>query len=132
MHESALASAVISTISELKEKEGSRLKHVKVYVGELQNIDIDVFKEFIEMGLRDMNLQVSYEIIVEEALFKCRRCGEAWRLSDINVGDEVREYIHFLPEAVYAFIKCPSCSSSDFELTRGRGVRVSLVLGDES
>lgn len=130
MHESALASAIVSAVSETLSREGSRVKLVRILIGELQNLDPVVLREFVEMGFRDAGISVSYEIVEEEAVFKCRRCGLEWKMRDSSVEADVREFIHFLPEAAYAFLKCPSCSSSDFEITRGRGVSLAIVVGD--
>ncbi|MEM1873717.1 MAG: hydrogenase nickel incorporation protein HypA [Acidilobaceae archaeon] len=130
MHELALASAIVSAIREAVEKEGSKVKLVRIYLGELQSLDASVLEEYIRMSLKDYDLSVSYEILEEEAVFKCRRCGLEWRLRDESISEEVREYIHFLPEAIHAFIKCPFCASSDFDVVSGRGVRLSIVLSE--
>lgn len=128
-----MASAIVSAISETIKKEGSNIRLVRIYLGELQNLDASILRELIDMGLKDLGLEVPYEVVEEEAMFKCRRCGFEWRLRDVELSEEVKEYIHFLPEASHAFIRCPACSSSDFEVLRGRGVRLSIVLsGDES
>ncbi len=122
MHEWAIAEAISREVEANLEK--ARIRRVKVILGELQNIDLDVLKQYLEMMLRDVapNVEIDYE--TEEAVFKCRRCGYTWTLADSSLSEEEREAIHFVPEAVRAYVKCPKCSSPDFEVLRGRGVRL--------
>jgi hydrogenase nickel incorporation protein HypA/HybF len=40
---------------------------------------------------------------------------------------DMRESIHFLPEAGHAFIRCPSCGSPDYAVTSGRGVYIESI-----
>ena len=41
--------------------------------------------------------------------------------------EETREAIHFLPEAAHAFVRCPSCGSPDFAVSKGRGVSIKSI-----
>jgi hydrogenase nickel incorporation protein HypA/HybF len=38
------------------------------------------------------------------------------------MSQDVRESIHFLPESIYAYYRCPRCGSIDFEIVKGRGI----------
>ena len=53
MHEWALAEAVISTASQLAEKEGLKeITEVKIKVGELQQVELDIFEYALsQLGL---------------------------------------------------------------------------------
>ncbi len=126
MHEWALAKSVIDTTLEIKKKKGySTLRRVVIGVGELQDIDMDIFSSAVEeiknqTGLKD----VHFEYKIEPALLKCNNCGHEWRYSDSvkSLSSEERENIHFLPETVHIYVKCPQCGSVDFEMRGGRGV----------
>ncbi|MCS7107582.1 MAG: hydrogenase/urease maturation nickel metallochaperone HypA [Acidilobaceae archaeon] len=125
MHELALAEAIVSAlVSEVA--KGQRVNKVVVLLGELQNLDREAMEQYLEAGLKEANLNVRMEIKQEEASFRCRRCGASWRLSEARISPEEREAIHYLPEAVYAYVRCPSCASHDYEVVSGRGARVLL------
>ncbi|HOJ86677.1 MAG TPA: hydrogenase nickel incorporation protein HypA [Elusimicrobiales bacterium] len=120
MHEWALAESVIKTINEKKEFVG---KKVIVYMGELQAIDMEVFKFAMEEILKQNKKKINYKIVVEESEFKCNSCGKDFSMSEVKKkSEEEKENIHFIPEMVKAFVKCPKCKSIDFEIIKGRGV----------
>lgn len=120
MHEWALAESVIKTINEKKEFVG---KKVIVYMGELQAIDMEVFKFAMEEILKQNKKKIDYKIVVEESEFKCNSCGKDFSMSEVKKkSEEEKENIHFIPEMVKAFVKCPKCKSIDFEIIKGRGV----------
>lgn len=120
MHEWALAESVIKTINEKKEFVG---KKVIVYMGELQAIDMEVFKFAMEEILKQNKKKIDYKIVVEESEFKCNSCGKDFSMSEVKKkSEEEKENIHFIPEMVKAFVKCPNCKSIDFEIIKGRGV----------
>ncbi len=125
MHEWALANAVVKSLSELYEK-GFRGR-VEVVLGELQSIDLEVFKLALNTLIEEEGVRgVEYDIVTEEAEFKCRRCGGEWRLKDLKLSSSEIEAIHFLPEAVHAIVKCPYCGSRDYSIVRGRGVYIRV------
>jgi len=131
MHEWALAEAVISTISRLAESEGLReIKEVKLKIGELQQIELEVFK-FALTQLRDSSLlkNAKFNIEVVNAEIKCRNCGFKWSLEKEKIDKDAAEAIHFIPEVIHAFIRCPKCGSPDFEITGGRGVWIEDLKG---
>ncbi|HDN05649.1 MAG TPA: hydrogenase nickel insertion protein HypA, partial [Candidatus Bathyarchaeota archaeon] len=77
MHEWALAEAVISTVSQLAEKEGlNEVTEVKLKVGELQQIELDVLK-FALSQLKTSKLlkNARFDIETVKAELKCRVCG---------------------------------------------------------
>ncbi|GAB6148215.1 hydrogenase nickel incorporation protein HypA [Stetteria hydrogenophila] len=123
MHEWAIAEALVREVEAGLRRNG-RVRRVKVILGELQNIDVDVLKQYVEMMIGEVAPGVRVEYEVEPTVFRCRRCGHTWTLSDLKLGDEEREYIHFVPESVHAHVKCPRCGSRDFEVVQGRGVRL--------
>ena len=147
MHEWALAEAVVSAI--LKESERAGLKKVtkvKIKVGELQQIDIDIFEEAVKALASHSLSHFDLECEIERTVFKCRACGREWSWSQRQqgqqgqrgqgeggerkeLGENEQEAIHFVPEAAYAFLRCPACGSPDFEISKGRGVWVERITG---
>ncbi|MCD6432176.1 hydrogenase nickel incorporation protein HypA [Candidatus Bathyarchaeota archaeon] len=131
MHEWALAEAVISTVSQLAEKEGlNEVTEVKLKVGELQQIELDVLK-FALSQLKTSKLlkNARFDIETVKAELKCRVCGYEWIFRKEKIDEDVAEAIHFIPEMAHTYIKCPNCGSPDFEIVRGRGVWLESVKG---
>lgn len=127
MHEFALAEAVVKAIYE--EITNSEVEEVVVSIGELQNIDIDSFKSYVELLIKGFPRPIKVLYEEEEVEFKCRFCGYSWKIKDLNLSEDEREAIHFLPEAVYSFTSCPRCKSKDFEIVKGRGITIRLKEG---
>lgn len=119
--------ALIQGLSSVIEGKGlKRVKSVVVYVGELQSLDLEFVRDSIIKYLQE--LQVSFDdvrVVEEKALFECGRCGFSWDLS-VGVEGNVRELMHFLPEAVFSFIKCPRCGSRDYSVKSGRVLRIKV------
>jgi len=130
MHEWALAEAVISSATEIAEKEGLReVTEVKITVGELQQIEIDIL-EFALSQLKTGKLgKTKFEIETTKAKLKCRVCDHRWFFDEENIDEETAEAIHFVPEIAYMCIRCPKCGSPDFEIIQGRGVWLERVNG---
>jgi hydrogenase nickel incorporation protein HypA/HybF len=130
MHEWALAEAVISTVQRLYEENGRReVLSVRVLIGELQHIEMDVFTMGLENLLSDRPFGADvFHFETEKASFRCRACEGEWLLEQHpDLGDDEIEAIHFLPEAAHVYMRCPSCGSPDFTMERGRGVTIHSV-----
>ncbi|MEM2104706.1 MAG: hydrogenase nickel incorporation protein HypA [Candidatus Bathyarchaeia archaeon] len=130
MHEWALAEAIISSASEIAEKEGlTEVKEVKIRVGELQQVELDI----LEFALSELKIgklgNAKFIIETVKAEFKCRVCGHKWVFSRNRLDVESAEAIHFVPETAHAYIKCQKCGSPDFEIVEGRGVWLEKVRG---
>jgi len=128
MHEWALAEAVVAAASQAAERE--RLKEVsvlKVKLGELQQVDREIFENALAEILRLEKPPLRgarADLEIEKAAFRCRACQREWKLEAVLKGKDhdTTEAIHFLPEMVFVYARCPGCSSPDFEIVRGRGV----------
>ncbi|WP_440059747.1 hydrogenase nickel incorporation protein HypA [Thermogladius sp. 4427co] len=125
VHEWSLAEAVVKYVASIY---GNRIRTLRIKIGVLQNIDKDIFT----FSLRELsslyNVSVDeLEIVDEEPVFRCNVCGYEWSLDPGSLTNDVRESIHFLPESVYAYFKCPRCGSRDFRIVKGRGVEVLEV-----
>jgi hydrogenase nickel incorporation protein HypA/HybF len=130
MHERALAEAVVAAASEAAEKEGLRqVSEVKIRVGELQQIEQDVFKFALSQLRTGKFEKAKFVIETEKAKLKCRACGCGWVFDKTKVSGETAEAVHFVPEVAHVYIKCPKCGSPDFEVLEGRGVLLQSVRG---
>lgn len=130
MHEWALAEAVISTVSQIAEKEGIKeVAEVKIKVGELQQIEPDVL-QFALSQLKTSKLEkTKFNIHTVKAELKCRVCQYKWIFKKERMNKETAEAIHFIPEIAHVYIKCPKCGSPDFEILEGRGIWLESVRG---
>lgn len=124
MHEAALAQAVVEQLSEeLRARRGGnvRISRIKLRVGELYSLDKEIVVQWIkELGSRAGLSIGNIEVEVIPARFKCRICGHEWSLSDYRLDSDTRELVHFVPDTIYAYMKCPSCSGRLYDLVAGR------------
>ena len=130
MHEWALAEAVVSSVDRiLQEHEGRRVAAVHVRVGELQRIEMDVFRQGLSIHLEERPYAIeTFHFETDKARFRCNRCGCEWPLDSVQgLEEDELEAIHFLPEAAHVYLRCPECTSPDFQLAAGRGVRIVSV-----
>ncbi|MDQ1280421.1 MAG: hydrogenase nickel incorporation protein HypA/HybF [Thermoproteota archaeon] len=130
MHEWALAEAVLSSATEIAEKEGlSEVTEVKITVGELQQIEVDIL-EFALSQLKTAKFgKTKFKIETKKAELKCRVCDHRWFFGEQKIDRETAEAIHFVPEIAYICTRCPECGSPDFEIMQGRGVWLERVKG---
>ncbi|MEM3622532.1 MAG: hydrogenase nickel incorporation protein HypA [Candidatus Bathyarchaeia archaeon] len=130
MHEWALAEAIITTASQIAEKEGlNEVTEVKIKVGELQQVESDIL-DFALSQLKSGRLQkAKFLIETMKAKLKCRVCGNQWFFSKENLDEKTAEAIHFVPEIAHTYIRCPKCGSPDFEILEGRGIWLESVKG---
>lgn len=130
MHEWALAEAIISSTLKIAEKEGlTEVMEVKIRVGELQHVEVDIL-EFALLELRTGKLKnAKFLIETVKAKLLCRACGFLWDFSQNKLDRRSTEAMHFVPETVHAYIKCPKCGSPDFEISEGRGIVIESIKG---
>jgi hydrogenase nickel incorporation protein HypA/HybF len=134
MHEWALADAVVTAvIGALGDRTPRSLRSVQVLIGELQAVDVEIFRFGLQTLLEPYGVDAgAIRLEIQAAELACRSCGRRWILrDDPNIDSDQREAIHFLPEAAHAFLRCPYCKSADFEVAKGRGVSIgSIELAD--
>jgi len=136
MHEWALAESIIVTIIKESEKEKlSKVFKVTVKIGELQSIELDIFKFSLENMIEVYHPPVSLENIcleIERCILKCKVCGNNWNYRDApkKPDDTETEAIHFVPEVAHTYMRCPQCGSPDFEILQGRGVWLESIEGE--
>lgn len=136
MHEWALAESVITTVvDEIKLNNIRKVTKVDVKVGELQQIDLEIFQFALENVIRAYELILdsnAVRIEIEKNVLRCEVCGKTWSFDDAGCmpGEDEAEAIHFIPEIAHVYIRCPECSSPDFEIVKGRGVWVEAIEGE--
>ncbi len=131
MHEWALAQAVIKSTIALSDEKGIKsVGKIILLIGELQNIDMEIFdfalKE-LSKGTVLENTPITYK--KEEAVLTCNRCGYTWPYDEsfTKLSEEEKEAIHFIPETLHIYIHCPECGSVDFDVKKGRGIFIEDV-----
>ncbi len=130
MHEWALAEAIVEYVKKVINNR-RKVKRLVISLGELQSIDEEVLRFSITEIFKYEGISVEeLKLIEEEAVLKCRKCGYEWSLRMAQLKDEVKELIHFVPEAAHSYLKCPKCGSRDFEVVKGRGVKVMEVVAE--
>ncbi len=132
MHEWALAEAIVnSVIKEAQDKNLRKVDLLSIKVGEIQQIDLEVFDFALKELSKDTILdgaKVKYKDY--PAILFCNVCGNEWsyRESFEKLKDEEKEAIHFIPETIHVYIRCPKCKSVDFEIKEGRGIWIEEIL----
>lgn len=130
MHEWALAEGVVLTAERIAgEQELKEITEIVVGIGELQQIDHEIFKFSLEQLRTPIMKNAEFTLQSITAKLKCRICSDEWKFRSEKIDEQVSEAIHFIPETAHVYIECPSCGSSDFEILEGRGVFLSSIRG---
>jgi hydrogenase nickel incorporation protein HypA/HybF len=131
MHEWALAEAIFSAVLKIvKEKGLEKVAEIHIKIGELQQIDRQIFDFALEQHRSSAFRDTKLRIETEKAEFKCKVCERQWVFEEEDIKEEdVAEAIHFVPEMAHTFIRCPKCHSPDFRIITGRGVWLTSVKG---
>jgi hydrogenase nickel incorporation protein HypA/HybF len=133
LHELSLVQGIIDTVEEIADEKGRRVKIVKVGVGELASFDLRQVRRLLEDLRRGTPLEeASVTVEPEKSRIKCLNCGRLWGFEDLSgpLSPDEKEAMHFLPELLSSYAKCPSCSKSYFEIAEGRSVRIVEVVLD--
>jgi hydrogenase nickel incorporation protein HypA/HybF len=131
MHEWALAEAVISSALDFsKENRLKEIKEITVALGELQQIDREVFDFALKEIMKSKGLDFRVVLRRKKSLLKCKRCNDEWSFDSGKLGEQEKESIHFIPELVHDYQRCPKCGSPDFKILKGRGVWLDSIKGD--
>jgi Zn finger protein HypA/HybF involved in hydrogenase expression len=124
---------IIDSIRETAQQSGGRVRSYRISVGELAQFDLRLVRELLKELSKGTPLYgAKAEVKSERSRVKCLSCGSVWRFDDIIrplSGDE-KEVVHFLPELLSSYSRCPSCSKSYFEIEEGRSVRIAEVILD--
>jgi len=147
MHEWSIAEGIIRTlVSYAKERGLRRLIEVEISVGELSMLDVGILEEALRMLSEEEKMLrgAKFTIKTKPVLFRCNICGSKWTLRDMksSLEKEAQEYLledeeggldlplHYMPDLVYAFARCPNCGSRDFEIEQGRELIVEKITSE--
>lgn len=130
MHEWALAEAILTSATELAEKEGLKeVTEITIRIGELQQVERSILRFAISEMKPPLLKETKFHILKAKTRLRCRVCGTAWSFNSKGMDEATAEAIHFVPEVAHSYIKCPKCGSPDFEIASGRGVWLESVKG---
>jgi hydrogenase nickel incorporation protein HypA/HybF len=136
VHEWALAESIVCAVNDESSRVSlSEVSLVKVAIGELQQIDMDIFKLALESVLPMSNLPLDMEKIVltvRESSLHCQVCKHEWKYREAleKLPEDDVEAIHFIPEMAHIYLRCPNCGSPDFVIDEeGRGVSIESIEG---
>lgn len=137
MHEWALAESILTAaVEEAEKKHLKKITQIKISIGELQQIEQDIFQfaldEIIKVQ-KDKLKDVKIKIETEKSTLLCKNCSNTWSYDDMKkkLNDDETEAIHFIPEVTFVHTRCPKCKSPDFEITTGRGVSIIQIKGEK-
>jgi hydrogenase nickel incorporation protein HypA/HybF len=136
MHEWALAESILTAaIEEAKKEKLKRITEIKLSIGELQQIEQDIFKFALDEIIKHQGGElkdVKIKIETEKTILKCKSCENTWSFGDMKkkLSEDESEAIHFLPEVSFVHSRCPKCKSPDFEIKEGRGVSITSIKGE--
>jgi hydrogenase nickel incorporation protein HypA/HybF len=135
MHEWALAEAVITTALNVAKKENlKKITSVTVQLGELQQINEEIFRyaldEIVELHKKHFS-NVTIDIDIERTQLQCNNCEHTWMFDSMkdSLSEDESEAIHFIPEVAFVYTRCPNCKSPDFKVKKGRGVSLVSIKG---
>ena len=130
MHEWALAEAILASAKEIAEKEKLKeVTEVTIKVGELQQVEPSILRFALSQMKSEIFRNAKFHILKAKSTLKCRVCGTTWQFNLKKIDKNTAEAIHFVPEAVHSYVKCPDCGSPDFEIVSGRGVWLENIKG---
>ncbi|MCD6368889.1 MAG: hydrogenase maturation nickel metallochaperone HypA [Thermoproteales archaeon] len=143
MHEWSIAEGIVRSLEAFAEKNSiKRFVAVEINVGELAMLDLDVLNEALKTISQEheRTRNTVFKLRIEHVTFTCNKCGCKWGLQrgletikgseDLMIEDLEGGYdlpLHYMPELVYALMRCPSCGSRDYKVEGGRGVRIISV-----
>ncbi|MDR1993911.1 MAG: hydrogenase nickel incorporation protein HypA [Nitrososphaerota archaeon] len=130
MHEWALAESILVSVQQIAEQEQLQsVLEVTIRVGALQQVEPSILRFALKQLSTGLLKDVKFRILSAKSTLKCRVCSIVWQYSPKKLDRTASEAIHFVPEAVHTYIKCPKCGSPDFEITSGRGVWLENIRG---
>jgi len=133
MHELTLVQGILDSVNESARTEGRKVAGFTIGIGELAQFDRrllrKLFRDLTE-GTPLGDAKASFEF--EMAGLKCLGCGNKLSFRDLSgqLSKQEKEMVHFLPELLNSFAKCPTCSRSYFEIEAGRSVRIVEIVFD--
>jgi len=148
MHEWKLASGVVSSLLDYaRSRGGARIISATVKVGTLSMIDPQIMREALVMISKEAGIEdVEFKVERAETHFTCMKCNTDWTFEDVEedvranvpddllISDESGDKdvpMHYFPELVHAWMRCPKCGSRDYRMTGASGVILEKVEVEE-
>ena len=147
MHEWSIASGIVESLVALRRDRKAKVLQVEVGVGQLSGIEAEILRYALETLSETEGLKgVNYMVKIREGRFKCSRCGNNWDYKDsrsalkeasrdnqgIEEPEGIESPLHFFPQLITVFVRCPKCGSSDMEVIDGTDTVIeSVILEDE-
>ncbi|MGQ9515558.1 MAG: hydrogenase/urease maturation nickel metallochaperone HypA [Thermoproteota archaeon] len=134
MHEWSIATGIVGSLVSLQKEKNSKIRKVEVGVGQLSGIEVEILRYALEsLGKAEGLNGVEYVVTIKEGRFKCLRCGHNWDFKDseeelraisketfgVEEPEGLESPLHFFPQLITVFMKCPKCNSSDIEVIDG-------------
>ena len=130
MHELVLVEGLISEVRDLAHQKNGRVIGFKVALGELAQFENSLIEELLFQLVKGTELETAEIVIeIEKSEVKCLYCGTQSGFRELvdPLSENDKEMVHFFPELINAFSKCPSCGNHDLEIKKGRSVRLVEV-----
>ena len=132
MHEWALAEGVIKTAIEKAREHGiKKINEIDLKIGEMQDIEMDIFKFALDELMKEYGMEAKVNIKIQKTRLRCNVCNHEWSFDEFKLSDEEKEFVHFLPESIFSYARCPKCGSQYFEIVEGRGVWIEAIRGND-
>jgi len=145
MHEWTMASRLISAVQDyVKSEGGGRVVSAMIKIGTLSMIDPETMKEALVTLSKSAGIEgLEFEVELADTRFECRRCGAQWSFGDVEkdllqavppelmILDESGHRdapTHYLPELIYAWMKCPKCASKNYDIADVSGAVLESVV----
>ncbi len=134
MHEWSIAAGIVGSLASLQKERNARVRKVEVGVGQLSGIDVDTLRYALcSLGDTEGLKGVDYSVTINEGRFKCLKCGHEWNFNEsretlkeisketcgVEEPDGLESPLHFFPQLITVFLKCPKCGSSDIDVIGG-------------
>jgi len=132
MHEWAISESILNSAIDSARAQGIlKLTKIRIGVGELAQLEPDILRFALEkIKAGTLAGTAILEIETVPARFSCRSCENEWGFADVkaklfsDVGKE--DPLHYVPDFIYSFMRCPRCDSPDFNITSGRDTSFSV------
>ena len=132
MHEWAISENLLNHALARAAKEGvSKISRIGIEVGELRQADPDILRFALEQLKKETIAEsAQVDVVRIPASFSCRHCGNRWDFSEekqrltSEMGSD--NPVHYVPDFIYVFMRCPRCDSPDFEIISGRDIGLSV------
>jgi hydrogenase nickel incorporation protein HypA/HybF len=142
LHEWSIANGIVEALLSFQKEHKAKIGEVEIAVGQISGIETGILKYALVTLSEDEVLKaVKYKVYVREAMFKCQRCRYVWDfkecekgLNDVLSGNQgiegpegVEPPLHFLPQLVTAYVRCPKCGSRDMNIIDGMDTVIKQI-----